>query len=220
MISDEVQIVPRGRVGCGSQGHFGTLVNGLSHWYNCREYFHSYADCLNLRDYFYKHHKRIESLDIFIGLVENHLKIEEKTVLSKTNFNEICHVHVSSWWIRSPMRHAFFTICLRAFLNWDENVTNWKETILNSKYGTKTKEAVNLFLDGHTNYVGNIPGWCWQFDGGTTSLATSQLKSFLLKPNEVNKVIKDKAYLLWEKEGKQENKSDYYWLKVEKDFVF
>lgn len=105
-------------------GYFGK-ENGKStwlpamQWFACREEFHAHIDRIQLREYFYVCNSP-RNVAHFIYKIEQHFDVAKSKFMFTENPN-IVWINVSPWWVENPMKHSFFTICLRASLSWDRN---------------------------------------------------------------------------------------------------
>ena len=134
----------------------------IDHWFYCRDIFHH---VLSKLDIFFFSHKIGQSRGIiaFMLKAEEMLCVSPRSDYGLTQRKTVMWVRPSSWWIRHAMRRSLFTILLRAGLEYDAKIENFKETLLKDKYLCETIYAVERFFSGHTRYVGRKRGWHKQF---------------------------------------------------------
>jgi hypothetical protein len=151
-----------GREGCfgGWSQYAYKYGDGYFTWFHCREEFHE--DCPNLGVFLYwttpdKQRKVIA----YIRRAENMLglKDEERCVISHTNYKNILHVQVGSFWKR-PLRLSLLTIMFRDGRQYDPRRRNFWETAKKSVYlgepdgceGCTAMYAFRKFMAGHVNF--------------------------------------------------------------------
>jgi len=197
------------------------VVNPVTTWYTtCREQFHSFGTAQKCSDFFYVVNPDTqEDVAHFMYHIERWLKLENKSWFKYTEKNSIIWIEAEKWWTINPMRYQFFTICLRAALNWRRRFNaDLRQTLNSYIYARETPEAVDRFLAGYTWYTGNVVGWKKQFFGtGSTGPGhvekptVSQLNKLLVLPDyERERRIKESAYFKWEKDGCPTCDSNYY----------
>jgi hypothetical protein len=145
-------------------GHFATDKPELD-WEKCRERFASNFNSSTKGFYFSHEQNRGEYIACFIDKVETILiegsgVLLEKTEFGRTNLNFALWVAPSSFWSCCPMRRSLFTILLRSALNYDPCVDNFEQALYtddtkNGQFAGETKEAIQRFLFGFTNYQGH-----------------------------------------------------------------
>jgi hypothetical protein len=217
-------------------GYFGVVDKNAITWYGCRETFHTRIDPVKLREYYYVNNMEnagataaragsATSTDVahFMYKIEKHLDVEKSNFMFTDN-KTVMWVSASPWWVENPMRHAFFTVALRAALKWDRTKsTNWKEVLLSHPYANETREAVERFLEGNTEYTGNVRGWKRQFSLADRHLIPNQetdiIKLLKLPEEEKNKRISKIAYGTWEKLGKPYGKCIEIWEKAAQKYA-
>lgn len=144
---------------------------------------------------FFKHPAdRGENIAAFILRTEQILKEEEKSQFAMTNWNTVLSVEPSNFWRACPMRRSFFTILLRAGMNYDFTRNNYEDSLFSERYVVPTRRAVMRFLFGFTKYVGPeligsatllTAGWRTVF----SDLDDFQIKSMLIWPAEHGKYV-------------------------------
>lgn len=199
-----------------SKGYFGVKVKNLCNWYSCREYFHSYADCVNLNGYFYCIGTlSVENFISFVELLEDHFKIENRTVIQHTDKPNVVWLNLSNWWVKNPMNHAFFTIAIRSVLGFSNKIKkdDLKKTIMTHEYFTTTQKAVEEFFKGKTEYVGNTREWVRSFYNTTNEMLLQ-----VPKKESAEDKIRKVAHMKWQKEGNPVGKDVDFWLEAEKEY--
>ena len=205
-------------------GQFGVITKDKVMWFSCREQYHAFVDPLKKGEHFYAVSEN-KSHDVaeFIGRIEDHLGVEPKSNFQYSEMNTIMWVEASSWWMENPMKHSFFTICLRAAntMNWPNlDHSNWRDILLGCKYLSYlgSHAAAKKFLDGYTEYTGNIRWWVKQFSGKSDAEIDILLKK---PPTEQEKQqIQKIAYNIWEEGGKKEGKHIEHWVKAKNKFYY
>ena len=186
-------------------------------WYTCREQFHSYAVKNNVTDFYYTcDPDKQNDVAHFMYHIERWLKLENKSWFKYTEKNNILWVETEKWWTINQMRYQFFTICLRAALNWRrQNNSDLRYTLLQCPYAGSTVEAVDRFLAGYTWYTGTVVGWDKQFAGRLNSNikpTTGELKRLLVLPDyERKRRIEEAAYFKWEAAGRPGGDSYHFY---------
>lgn len=197
-VTDKKELVYDG-VYTTSPGCFGTLIKDQIKWWGCREQFHTYVDPQRLGNYFFTHPPgQTDNIADFISYVENHFKIDRSNFMY-TDKPTLMWVEASPWWLESAMKHSFYTICLRAGMNWyRDGKRRWDEVLHGHPYLAATRFATQRFLDGFTEYTGNIRGWRQQFEGKGEDTVSNLLvapEEPHIKHDKISKI----AYDLWEK---------------------
>jgi len=135
-------------------------------WYDCREIFH--ADYPKANHIFVNHKKqKYTKLKSFIESIESILNIKNKSMIIKTGRKTATLIVLSPFW-KNEINFSLLTLLIRVavYKNFD---TYNKDIFCHCKYLNETKNAVNLFMSGCTNYVGKEKGWYGQFKHMTKS---------------------------------------------------
>lgn len=112
---------------------------------------------------FYDHRLNIHDINKFFEIIENKLKLKQKSIIYQCRIDEEIDsskvlIKVSPFWIKSPMRRGFFTLFLRcAAIHYNGKNINYA-----LRYYQLTKrinKAVKLFLNGYTFTRSKIPQW-------------------------------------------------------------
>lgn len=211
--------------------HFGLLnKTNLNYacFHNCRETFHKalleentyYHPSKYL--YTFKEDNTWQNYRDMIFNVENHLQIGQRSKIEETDQKGIIYIELSPWWLL-PMRHDFFTICLRAV---PKEGRNFIEKIKNTNYAMCSTLAIDMFLNGKTYFVRNKAhcdirpgrGWVWYFGG---EISESTLKTMLrltpfdkMFPEEIQEKASKLSYKLWEEAGHPEERNQEFWFKA------
>lgn len=138
-------------------GHFAIDKPELD-WQKCREQFAKlFAD---VPHGFYFSHEPDQGAHVacFIERVEEILKAGgcefPPTEFAYTNLKFALWVQPSPFWTSCAMRRSLFTILLRCGLLYDPVTDNFEKALYSEKYVSPTKDAVERFLFGFTQYVG------------------------------------------------------------------
>lgn len=139
-------------------------------WYKCRDLWQTR---MGKPDVFFLAHESGKSKNIieFMKVVENKLNLKEKSCYGFTQKKFIIYIKPSKWWLQKAIKKSLYTLLLRCGSNYIPSKNNFCDALQSEKYLFDTKNALNRFLSGHTNYHGKIRGWYNQF--------------FLKKPNEL-----------------------------------
>lgn len=213
----------------GSFGRISKTWGGNSvQWIKCRETFHYYADGAgddshSLHRYYFILYNPDNAMNL-IGYVEDRLGIKDKTRFHyQENYSpkkdihcNVLQVELSPFWKAQPMRHSFFTACLRASLEshgWDH-----LKTIKEYKVFASNHNAVDRFLAGHTWYTPNKDafnnhnmvrlGWYNAFTPFQIGYSFV-LEDILNKPNEQS--IAERARQIWEQAKYPVGKDVDFW---------
>ena len=117
----------------------------------CRETFSAFFQENSSRIGFVKTGLNINSLNDFFELIENKLKLENRTVFNRTSFGDAVIVNVPEFWRATVPRRQLFTLFLRcggAFFNGD-----FDAAITNYGLPNQIKPLINHFLKGHINHT-------------------------------------------------------------------
>lgn len=209
----------------GARGAFGTMAsrtlsNGRTlpyvSWWTCREQFHTFCNNHKTTEFYYRVDDNCgPDTAHFILRIEKHLGLQYKSRFQYTDRANVIWCQPERWWLINPMRFQFFSICLRASLNWRRHENKDLRYILNLyAYAAETPAAVDRFLAGYTWYTGSVVGWKKQFTGTHTSPPTpitpQALKRLLVLPDyERERRIKEAAYFKWMAAGQPEGASFY-----------
>lgn len=152
------------RNGSYSRVEDGKTLKGC-YWVYCRETFHHSG---RMDTILFSHTaNRGRNVAEFIYYFEQKLKHKKLTEIGPTNRNRISWVKVAEFWNRNDMRRSLFTALLRAGQNFEYDVDNkekaFERALWSVHYLRQTKDAVLLFLKGHTWYHGQRDGWYSQF---------------------------------------------------------
>lgn len=194
-------------------GSLGSERGNTITWNRCREAFHAYADLVRQREYFFWHSVNWgPNVAALVNHVENHLRLGDKSTFSYTQKPTVTYVRVSPWWVTQPMRHQFFTCCLRASLTFNRHKTrDWLNHLASYRYLGGTMPAVRRFLEGFTQYTGNITGWYRQFQNNPGDLNT-----LLVRPDQEN--ISRIAYFKWLDAGQPHGRDQEFWAAAEAEY--
>jgi hypothetical protein len=150
------------------QGFFGIVKkqnNNLfcGHWENCRDRFHRIRWSSII---LYKHGRGWgKHIAAFINKIELHLNINPISQFGPTNQRTVTWIKYSRWWLKNRIRKGFFTVALRAALNYNLKIDNWEEVLFDCKYVKWTALATRRFLKGYTEFNGkDTGGWCWTLE--------------------------------------------------------
>ena len=145
-------------------------------WYRCRDL---WQVKMGKPDVFFLAHKNGKSKNIieFMKQVENILNLEQKSEYGLTQKKFIIYIKPSKWWLDKAIKKSLFTLLLRCGSIYNKN--NFQQALISEEYLEKTKESVDRFLSGHTNYNGKVRGWYNQFFIRNPS--SEQIKCLLTK---------------------------------------
>lgn len=203
----------------------GKMVPKLN-WFGCREGFHTYVDPIRQGNFYFVHHaKRGVDVANFIYRLEEMMELTRKSLFKYTENEAVCYVEVAPWWLDLPMRYSFYTIALRAAMNWQRHQKmDWRTTLLSQPYAGATPTAVDRFLAGYTHYTGQVRGWSRQFTGQDNNyvITPAQIQTLLVKPRytdaERYAFIQNLAYEKWEKAGKPCSDGSNFWKTAEGEY--
>ena len=131
-------------------------------WTYCRDVFH--PKLYNLDIFFFSHNpNKGNCIASFMEKIEKKLGIDILSEYGPTQRKSIMWISPSKWWTIKSMRRSLFTILLRCGSEYSPKNNNLQEAFLSDSYVKSTRYAVNRFLSGHTEYVGNKKGWLEQF---------------------------------------------------------
>lgn len=125
-------------------------------WYDCREIFH--AD-YPTASHVFVNHKRQKNINFsgFLQSVEQLLGIKKPSKIYKTVRKTATIIVLSKFW-KNEMRFCLLTLLIRAAIYYKLPVYS-KRIFEVCKYLHDTRNAVNLFFDGKTNYIGSDNQW-------------------------------------------------------------
>lgn len=139
-------------------------------WEKCRDRVQSIsANVIKENGLWFSHRKKTgPKIRKFFEKLETILKINERSEFGNTENPEHClWMKVSPWWMESVIRRSFLTMALRASQNYKPQKQNILECFEKNKYGGTSMVAINLFLQGYTNYRGKplnmLEGWSRMF---------------------------------------------------------
>ena len=216
---------PPGYFGVYSKVTDGKLATKIS-WFGCREGFHTYANPIRQGNFYFVHYGN-RGVDVahFIYRLESMLNITHKSLFKYTDNAAICYVRTAPWWLDQPMRYSFFTIAMRAALNWQrQQKMDWRTVMLSQIYAGATPHAVDRFLAGYTYHTGTAIGWNNEFTGHLKGrkLTQAELESLLIKPRftdgERFAFIEKLAYAKWEAAGRPNSDGSDFWKKAEDEY--
>jgi hypothetical protein len=141
----------------------GTLV--AKEWLYCREYFQDESNGIRRMLFCHTAH-RCKNIAAFMAIIEDKLKIKEKSLIGPTQRYNISWINVSPFWTNTSMKRSLFTIFLRCGVIYKIKQDNFNEALLSSIYIRHTEYAVRRFLDGNVRYTGKKKGWYNQFYWG------------------------------------------------------
>ena len=129
-------------------------------WYECREIFH--ADYPKANHIFINHKKNQTSkIEEFVNSLESCLGMNKKTNVYKSVKKTATVLYLSPFW-NVKIRFSLFTLLLRAASY--KNLTSFDLSICkNCKYLHETRSALQVFVDGNTEYIGSNYSWYSQF---------------------------------------------------------
>lgn len=129
-------------------------------WYDCREIFH--ADYPKPNHVFINHGRhKYSKLKSYIESLEILLKIKKKSEIIKSCRKTATLVILSPFW-KNEIKFTLFTLLVRVALY--KNFSTFTKDIFSyCKYLHETKSAVNLFISGFTDYIGDEKSWYKQF---------------------------------------------------------
>lgn len=134
----------------------------VSTWHHCREIWHN--QMYNAKIFFYSHpNNRDKPISDFFHKIENKLQLKERTIFGPTQKKTIIYVKPSKWWLKYAMRRSLFTILMRSSCAYDIELDNFNDAIFSNFYASKSKKAIEHFLNGNTVYTGKKRGWFKQF---------------------------------------------------------
>jgi hypothetical protein len=134
------------------------------------------------------------NIRFFFKKLEKQLKVKPRSTFQNTEHPEYCiWMDVSPWWLESLVRRSFLTIALRSAQGYKLKKDNFIECFQQNKYGKESMTAINLFLQGYTNYRGKhlhmFEGWSRLF----RSKSEDAVKEVLFKRRSKNNVNQAKA---------------------------
>ena len=179
-VGDMVYIDTQYRPSIGSFGK-PKLCEGdryvVTTWHHCREIWHN--QMYNAKLFFYVHPAaRNKSLSTFFGKIEDKLNLSIRTVFGPTQKKTILYVKPSKWWLRYAMRRSLFTILMRSSCAYDFELDNFQDALYSNYYASKSRNAIEHFLNGNTVYTGKKRGWFKQF--GEKQLEEYELHKLLV----------------------------------------
>jgi hypothetical protein len=135
-------------------------------WMTCRDSFHTaYINSLwcgysfDPLSFFFCNEP--EKTKKFVHEIENHLSLTCRSKFLKTDTPNIVCLVPSLFWRSCPMRMSFYTIMLKASLNYKDA---WEDCLMAHPYIKDTQAATSYFLSGHTVYRGyGSLGWRSEF---------------------------------------------------------
>lgn len=134
----------------------GRIASSIG-WTTCRETFHDTSHTKYIMNIGMQ---TLERFNSFVSRVEGILGFigANGSLFSKIKgaHNNIW-IEPIQWWFDIPMRHQFFTCCLRAAMTYKGD--NFFQTLYGFKYFSPVPYATSRFLDGYTRYTGNTRGW-------------------------------------------------------------
>ena len=160
----------------------GTLV--AKDWLSCREYFQDESSGIRRMLFVHTAH-RSKNIAAFMSLLEDKLRIEEKTIIGLTQRYNISWIRASSWWTTTSMKRSLFTILLRCGVHYKIKENNFEEALFSVIYTKNTRYAVERFVSGCTKYTGKKKGWYNQFYWGGGGLR----KKRKMTQNEIDKLL-------------------------------
>lgn len=134
----------------------------VSGFESCRESFHSKWVASTDNILFRANPNEIESVANFIWRIEGILETVKRTRIGPCNRAGYIWVHVSTFWLRHPMRRSFFTAALRAGRSYHPEFDDFEKALHSVTYFAATPNvtvAVKKFLAGFTWYTGTSVGW-------------------------------------------------------------
>ena len=163
----------------GGKGAFSTspkrnlrFANGeltearLDSWYSCREQFSSVFRTGTPYIFVRLGSSQSKSSQVarilrFVQLTEKKLKLEEFSTFVDTDKAETVAIKVPKWWRTNGLRRQFYTALIRAGQKY---TTDFERALFSVRYFSRTRKAVQKFLDGHTCLkkglsIGGINGW-------------------------------------------------------------
>ena len=168
-----------------SRGIFSDSSNNNSYnWTACREIFHVRWGRAKIYFQCSSNQQRLAAAK-FLRSVEKLLNLDGRSKLYKgkdkngTSLEGLLVIKSHAFWTKYRVRKEFLSIVLRAGATHNEKdiITRLQST----KYGTKSKPAVELFMRGYTIPQGSLKsycaGWCREFN----NLSKNQVKRRLKK---------------------------------------
>jgi hypothetical protein len=189
-------VYPETNVRSGSFARIVGEENGvfqIDNWIYCRDSFHYHFN--NTKQLIFSHPahagKRIAA---FINEFEKRMKHEKLTICGPTNLSRITWVQPAQFWLNKNIRKSLFTCLLRAGARYNPEENNFDEALNSVNYLSRTKEAVEWFLKGHTWPKKNTNGG-W-YDSFYHIKKSSLSKKLTRKPVDNRKLLEYAAGLL------------------------
>lgn len=143
------------------EGNLGLFRDGRLHWYFCRERFHAAQTHRGYRRFAFcckaSQRKHVRK---FIAAIEDRLKLRKKDRLKirDTDNDRVLFIQTGAFWSKRPARDLL-TILLRAGRKYRSSVKN---VLSKGRYLRSTKDAVEMFLDGHTRLRCGVGWYGWR----------------------------------------------------------
>lgn len=164
---DAIRNILNGYIYAEAEGAFGYICksNGELYieWYTCREEFYNEQKHRRRKDMLFssKYNLRVIS---FMKEVEKRLKLPKKDRLKITEMTagrtgNCLYIEISLFWMKKMHRRSLLTALLRAGTNYTGNFQN---ALYSVEYLSRTREAVEKFFKGYTEYNTDVCFTGWQ----------------------------------------------------------
>lgn len=154
MISNKVfKIASKFLYGPSEQGQFFSFNkrnNYLGQTYGCREQFRQSFRASTAYVGYFKNGISAEKISDFFEYVEGRLKLNQGSVVYRTDDKRAVIVELSPFWRENAMNRGFFTLFLRCAARHYHGKGTFSKAISNYSLAKKISPAITWFLKGNT----------------------------------------------------------------------
>lgn len=154
-------------------------------FYDCRELFtYAFKSTTRYIGYILGRAHTIERLNKFFEIIEDRLKLKERTIFHRANFY-IAIIKPSEFWLANSTRRGFFTLFIRAALRY--NGREFNRAMMAYNLTNQILPVVDHFLQGHTKHTykslgGGVVSKFSTFRFGRAQGVRKDYKTLLVKP--------------------------------------